>query len=411
MAFRQAVGNLFDKVGTKFKLPEIGLSELLAGGRTTNTGTKPLAQNQALNYFSQGNRQADPSMAAEGGPQIDAAYLQQNWQQMGYSSPEQALQDNGFPLPEAQPANSLATAIASYGGNTGSSGGSSTAITPQYTYLNGQQYNITDPTQRAAFIQARNGQLQQQASGQINQYQDQINRSLRDAGITNARQLEDINMQMGELDKSGQENQRMFDSGVNDINQSYDLGTVNRANYFAQLSPNAFQSSQGTGQQFANNKRLEGLADTQRVYDENTGTINQNRLGLQRDQADLGQAYNAFLGDTQNDLNSFTTNANNFYTGQQDQARSGIDNYNQKAGVKDFSYNRQAIAPITLGQANINQFTPYTSFQSLSQSPEANYFAAATPKSNGLNAKDQYLGYSPTTQDKDYINQYLKRGY
>lgn len=48
MAF-YGLGNLFDVIGTTFKLPEFGLSEGLAGGRTANTGMTPQSQAYGFN--------------------------------------------------------------------------------------------------------------------------------------------------------------------------------------------------------------------------------------------------------------------------------------------------------------------------------------------------------------------------
>lgn len=422
MAIRRSLGNFFDSVGTKYNLPELGLSEFLSGGKTANTGRKNIAYQPAINYFT-GAQAADP------GSSFDANYIRQNWQTMGYSDLNQALVDNGFPAETAAGAPTpapVATGTRSTGTRAVSSPTAAPtqqaipevfnqplngAGTPEYVFFQGNQYNVADPTERANLFKVRNQAIKDAASRQIGDYEGQVRSKLDEANRLNARELEGIDTDLADLDRTEQEANRTYDRSIYDTNENYDLGTVKRSNYFAQLSPNAFQSSQGTSQQYANNQRLQALGDIDVARTGTLNDINTNRAGLQRSRGDLASAYDQYIQQTQGDLGRYSTDVNDYYNGQLDQTRGEFTGYDKAAGINEFRFNRDAFNPVNVQTADLSKYTPYLNFNQLSQSPEANFFRTNAPTKTATDPRDQYLGYKPDDKEKDYLRQYLTRGY
>ena len=349
-------------------------------------------------YQTSGSQGFDPSRSATGEPVLfpQPAPVGAGGQSGGFAP--QSAPMNSAVAPQAAPTDVFTAPL-------------SAPATPEYLYFGGQQFDIANEADRLNLFKARGEALRGQAGRQIGDYQNQLRSTLDDAYRTNARNLEDIDLDFRSLGETEAEAGRTYDRNIYDTNEAYDLGTVNRANAFAQLSPNAFQSSQGTSQQYANNQRLQALGDIDQARTGTFNDINQSRAGLTRQRTDLGNSYNQYIQDTQNEASQYGNEVNDFYNSQIDDLRGDFTNYDQTAGVNSFRFNRDQFAPVNVQTADLSQYTPYLNFQALQGSPEANYFKSATPAAATGSARDQYLGYSPDQQSKNYIQQYLKRGY
>jgi hypothetical protein len=267
------------------------------------------------------------------------------------------------------------------------------------TLPNGRTYNLDDQNERNQFFNDKLTLLTQ----------------ARDEEISKGRKTSDQNL--AQIDQEIQDTfsqaktyAQEYQQNVNEFGEGFNVGNVKRQQMFAGLSPNAFQSSQGTSQAFAEGKYLEGLGQMAQEAQGNVGnaflqnpndinalgesTIYGRNIGqLQGQKVDVANAFNDYLNKTQQDVYS-----------------QAADISNQLSTNKPFTFNRSQIAAPTAGKADLTPYTPYTGFQQgnvnipLTQSTKVytpNAFTEQTPI-------DAFLGRNQLSgKQKDYLKSYL----
>lgn len=422
MAIKKRIGNFFDRVGTKYNLPEIGLSEYFAGEKTANTGrvnhfAQPLVS--AIQNYGQVNQAAEPEDTRPewqvlGYPNeqsyIDDALLSGNTNLPGGSGYQQS-QQRQYRQP-AQPQVNIAQspvtapAVAPQGAPLPGD----PLYEPRPIYFQGQVYDLNDPSQRQMFSDARSGYARNIYGEEIanidRNYQEAFDESDRSYGSA-----------IGSLDQDTQDLRRNFEDyevdygrNVRDVNEGYDLGSVRRANYFAKSSPLAYQSSQGSSEQYAMGKKDEGLADYARARESDTQMMTRQEAALARERADLERNYNMFRTNSEREIAEARRAATNQYQGFLDSNATELTGLSQAQKVAPANFGRQQYDPMQFQSVDTSKFTPYTNFQQVAQSPQANFFKTFQPKlTKAQDPTDEYLGRTPQAKkQKDPLAAYLR---
>lgn len=286
----------------------------------------------------------------------------------------------------------------------GLNGFSGSYYLPPVTYL-GQTYDQNDPAQAAALLAAKQSTLGGQRDQQISQINRGLGESLDQAALTQGQQL-------GTFNQNATDYGRSVANNIVDLGQNHDLGQVNSQQQFAGLSPNAFQSGQGTSQQYGDQQYGKGLNQINQGLDEtvggnyfNNGQIDPNST-IGKQIAGLNSQYNFFTGDARNNAQLGIQNANNAYGQGMDQNLSNLQALYNYAG-KSFNYQGDnTYNPNSLPNVDISQYSPYTNSQQLGQSPQAQQ-PSPSQWNGSSNPFSGLLGYSPTAAQSGYLNAFL----
>lgn len=296
--------------------------------------------------------------------------------------------------------------------------------TPSY-YLhnqtvNGVTYNLADPAQQELLRQAQLSNLGSARDTSINQLNQGVQNNLSQAQLQDAQALGTYNQNAADYGRS-------LANNVVNLGQGYNLGQVNNQQQFAGLSPNAFQSSQATSQQYGTDQYNKGLTQLQQQQAENVGSNY-----LQNGQIDPNSAigkmiaaengnYNLFATQENQALQNGTQAANVAYGQGADQVASNLQNLNAYAGAQQpsytsvgYDYNAPSLGayspyqtpggnPYTVPTTNIGQYTPYTSAAQLAQSPQAQSPSPAT-WTGSSNPFSGLLGYTPNATQSNFLN-------
>lgn len=309
--------------------------------------------------------------------------------------------------------------------STPASGPGSSSYYLHNTTINGQTYNLADPAQMEAARQAQLQNLGGSRDTAIRQLQQGIQNNLQGATLTHGQAL-------GTYNQNATDFGRTLANNVVDLGQNYDLGQVNNQQHFAGLSPNAFQSSQATSQQYGTDQYNKGLTTLKQQGDENVGSNY-----LTTGQIDPNSAIGKMIEAEKNSYNVFTTGqnqglqngiqqANVAYQGGADQINTNLQNLAAYGGTQSPTYNPvnynysgpsasslgsyQAPSgnPYTAPQTDISQYTPYTSSSQLAQSPQAQSPSPAT-WTGSSNPFAGLLGYNPNATQSNYLNAFANR--
>jgi hypothetical protein len=275
---------------------------------------------------------------------------------------------------------------------TSTTSGSGGATTSYGTKVwNGRVYNLDDPTQRDAFIAARNQDLQDQLT-QANADVD-YNASQDFASTTKTYQdkVDSLNKDLNKYNTNADD----YSKQLANLYEGYGQGNVARQNYFTRLSPDSYQSGQGSSAKYATEKYQQGYGETDQARNEWKGSLDK---GL----TDTGTAYNNWVAAQQRSIaQQKQENANKFNSARDQMSEAGIQ-YGQKASYGAFT----PAADVTARNVDVSAYTPYINFQALQQSPGANNFKKFLP-GQSQDPLAQTLGYTLPTKASDPMNQYL----
>lgn len=296
--------------------------------------------------------------------------------------------------------------------------------TPSYYLHNqtvgGQTYNLADPGQQEQYRQAMLGTYGAQRDNAISQLQQSTQQGLSAAQLANAQA-------MGTQQQNATDYGRSLASNVFNLGEGYNLGQVNNQQQFAGLSPNAFQSSQATSQQYGTDQYNRGLTQLHQGAAENvgndylsTGNIDPNSV-IGKQIAAEQASYNQYVQQAQNGLQQGIMGANTAYGQAADAQNSNLQNLNAYSGAQQqnytptqFNYSGSTTNPVGQFQTpavnpynpvgvDISQYTPYTTAQQLSQSPQAQAPSPAT-YTGSSNPFASLLGYNPSPVQAGYLN-------
>jgi len=381
MALTTRIGNWFQNKGTRYNLPELGLSERF--GVSPQGSANTAAQQRAL---------------------VDSGQAHWEWQADG----RQVLVAGAAPRiidtsADDEIDTSDVTQPYSYGGGGGGGGGvTQPEYVPNWVRMGGNNYDLNKDEDKQRFYSDKLGLLT----------------SMRDEEI--AKSKGKYNQQLSQLDQAIQDTQtqaqeyvRSYKKDVDQFGQNYELGNVKRQSYFAGLSPNAYQSSQGTSQEYAGKEYLKGIGEMARSAQQNVGAdflsnpnafnklapssiYGRNIAGNQQQKNNLANAFNDYLNSINRDVQD-----------QADSTATGL-----QLGP-NYDYASNPLASPTANKSDVSPYTPYTEFRNpgggttpvtpigSQKVMTPNAFTSGTPLEN-------FLGQNQLTNPQtDWLRKYL----
>lgn len=330
--------------------------------------------------------------------------------------------------------NKLIKSIAGTGGTS-----SSTAPEAPIDYgtkiYNNRTYNFNSPEERLAYYNDVAANLGAQRDQAIAEAQNAFRTNNEQSVRQYQGYISQLDQSLADIGAEAKNFATDYFKTVNNFNEGKGTGDVNRQNYFASISPNAFQSSQATSQDFANDKYTQGLGDLATQANNVTGIDYINNFdpnGANNTAFGAGSQYGRQVADVgtqranlENNFNVYNTSAqqglqtnlNNigqqYQTGLSSQAESlGAVDLAQK--TNPFQYGMQATTPYKAPVQDMASFTPYTNFSSLSNtSIPGNTYTKPINTSNAFSGDQvsNYLNRTKSTVPKgknDWFNNYLQ---
>ena len=399
MVTRFDIGQAVNKFGTALGLPEYGLSEKIGGyNRTYDYIDRSGVAAPATNFVRKADGGYD--FFVNGHPASFADYVA-----AGGQTP--AGMQTSTPLSQIYPSTPSAPT------STGITGGTTYEPNIVVTPWDMQRYDLNNPGDLQRYIQSADTYY----NGVLSQY-EQNAANLRDIDIAEAvaeeeRTRRNIEMALEALgEKEGQYEQDYIRS-LADLAEGFRQGSAKRQSFYASIAPRVYQSSQGTSQNYAQNKYKEG----------------QTRYGEERERVrkEFGRARTGYMQnikDLENQVNLYKTRRQAEYEGDIASKREDIAgrkanllaaDATARASSNKFKsmdiYNPGAL-DYSPSQVNLNDLMQFIKFQPVGVAGGASTArtqAIATPEAGGQSL-GTYLGYQPEEEEISTINKY-KQGY
>lgn len=394
MVTRFDIGQAVSRFGTALGLPEYGLSEKIGGyNRTYDYIDRTGAAAPATNFVKKADGGYD--FFVNGHPASFADYVA-----AGGKTP--AGMQTSTPLtPSTQPS--------SPSGVTGGVYEPNIVVTP----WDMQKYDLNNPGDLQRYIQSADNYY----NGVLSQY-EQNAANLRDVDIAEAiaeeeRTKRNIDMALEALSEKEGQYEQDYTRSLADLAEGFRQGSAKRQSFYASIAPRVYQSSQGTSQNYAENKYKEG----QTRYREE-----KERVGKEFGRARTGYMQN--IKDLENQVNLYKTRRQAEYEAdiaskREDIARRKANLLAADATARASSNKFKAMDiynPGTLdyspSQVNLNDLMQFIKFQPVGVATggmSARAQAVATPEAGGQSL-GTYLGYQPEEEETSTINKY-KQGY
>jgi hypothetical protein len=296
----------------------------------------------------------------------------------------------------------------------GSAGTAGMTYSPNLAVLGGVQYDLNDPGQFQAYLSAADEVLNADFD-----YFSKKSKDLRDTDIAEAKAQEDeilfnIDRALSKLSEQEGQYGQDFTRSVSDLAEGYRQGSARRQSFYASIAPRVYQSSQGTSQDYAENKWKE--ANTR---------LGEDKMRAEQGFSEARSDYGRQREKTSNEFNLFKTrreaqtedeiaNQARSVQGQRDQAMSGAFNYagemRQKTGQSNKWANPQfqeRNLDYSPSQVNLNDLMSFIKFQPAGMPTGGSQMtskAIATPEAGGQSLQN-YLGYGQD-QETNPLNLY-----
>ena len=399
MVTRFDIGQAVNKFGTALGLPEYGLSESIGGyNRTYDYIDRSGVAAPATNFVRKADGGYD--FFVNGHPASFADYVA-----AGGQTP--AGMQTSTPLSQIYPSTPSAPT------STGITGGTTYEPNIVVTPWDMQRYDLNNPGDLQRYIQSADAYY----NGVLSQY-EQNAANLRDIDIAEAvaeeeRTRRNIEMALEALsEKEGQYEQDYIRS-LADLAEGFRQGSAKRQSFYASIAPRVYQSSQGTSQNYAQNKYKEG----QTRYGEE-----KERVGKEFGRARTGYMQN--IKDLENQVNLYKARRQSEY--ESDIAAKREDIAGRKANLlaadatarassnkfKSMDIYNPGALDYSPSQVNLNDLMQFIKFQPVGVAggvSTARTQAIATPEAGGQSL-GTYLGYQPEEEETSTINKY-KQGY
>ena len=399
MVTRFDIGQAVNKFGTALGLPEYGLSEKIGGyNRTYDYIDRSGVAAPATNFVRKADGGYD--FFVNGHPASFADYVA-----AGGQTP--AGMQTSTPLSQIYPSTPSAPT------STGITGGTTYEPNIVVTPWDMQRYDLNNPGDLQRYIQSADTYY----NGVLSQY-EQNAANLRDIDIAEAvaeeeRTRRNIEMALEALSEKESQYEKDYIRSLADLAEGFRQGSAKRQSFYASIAPRVYQSSQGTSQNYAQNKYKEG----QTRYGEE-----KERVGKEFGRARTGYMQN--IKDLENQVNLYKARRQSEY--ESDIAAKREDIAGRKANLlaadatarassnkfKSMDIYNPGALDYSPSQVNLNDLMQFIKFQPVGVAggvSTARTQAIATPEAGGQSL-GTYLGYQPEEEETSTINKY-KQGY
>jgi len=283
---------------------------------------------------------------------------------------------------------------------------------PQIAYLpNGQSYDLNNPDDLARYFSDRSGLLDTQYNKYQTTEEDALRQALEEAGINYGQQEAGINQDITNLGTNRNTYLTGYGQQMADLGEGYRAGGAKRQNYFSGLGSRAYQSAQGSSQQYANQKYGEAQTASEADKTRQLEMFRQGEAGLQQELGNTGRNYNKYLEESRKSLADRLAQAREQMNVDKSQLGTDLASINAAKGTNalQFGFDPNKYTAPTASQIDLGQYTKYTNFDQLAQSPQAGYLKDYKNQTTqaATDPLAQYLGYNPTEQQRNYLKLYL----
>ena len=288
-------------------------------------------------------------------------------------------------------------------------------------------YNLANSADRQRYFNDKSGYLTTIRDKYISDLQTNTTKGLGEAKLSSDKTLAAIDQDLADLQTEAKNYVQGYYKRVNEFGDQKNMGDINRQQFFTKLSPNAFQSSQGTSQEYANKKYTEGLGDFANEANTNVGnaflanpndmntldagsTFGRNRTSLVGQQNDTKKQYNDYVTTANENLTAGVQGANDNFNTQVGQVANAFSIPNKVQGLDPFQYTRSSIPQAKASTADMSSYQPFTNFANPGQTfTPSGVTIARTPNAfNDQTPLDNFLGKNVVQDDqKDYLRKYL----
>ena len=376
------------------------------------TGTQDL-NNPTVGYFYQPNGTGGVNyfkIVREGGLERKVPITNQEYK-MGTGEDTNAIEQTTMqqyaqanPGPMSRPSDKPQWAIdqenAAASAATGGTGVGTTPVEPEYITMmvNGQmqQYDLADPNDRVRFYDDKLTMLNQQKEESL----------IKSGGVFD-QNMADIEQEIADTQKAAKDYMASYEKGLAEFGEDYELGNVKRGQYFAGLSPNAFQSAQGTSALYGQNKYIEGVGDMARGAQEAVGEgymADPNNFGAIGEGSTFGRAIGGLGREKANLQGGFQDYAKGLDQNIAEQAASEATKLSK---LNAFDFSRTKSGTPTVGQTDLSAYTPFTQFtgQAAKTNVMPKVYTGNAFSETGL---DAFLGRTKMNpQQTDLLRNYL----
>lgn len=320
------------------------------------------------------------------------------------------------PVPPSDPFTMDSTGgTAGGGGGTGAAAAPLVDTTPQYVYLGDKPYNLTDPTERDAFYNDRKSTLLGQLNDAIALYKSQYDQAVTDAQSADAKQLGTIKMNLANLDTQYKAYLKSVDDTLGGLDEAYRSGNAQRMATFAALSPNAYQSSQATSEQYATDKYNKAVTDVNAAKDQTGASFGQQQGLYNADINDLGSAFENYQKGAAQTRDQNIRSAQDNVDSQLASTATSLAPIDVAQGnYNPFKYDTSPVKNLVTVNPDVSAYTPAVSFGALQGDPRTNLFANPqggkyiAPTGTPMNTLASYLGLTPPAKTQSVpLNMFL----
>lgn len=312
---------------------------------------------------------------------------------------------------------------ASPAGTSGSGGGApAKAVTATY---GGNAYNLNSPEQRLSYYAAVQSNLASQRDKAVSDLKEAYSSGRKTSLESYQKSLSQIDQSLADLEAKAQDYATQFQGTLQGFQEGKRTGDVGRQNFFAQASPNAFQSSQASSQGYADQKYDQGLEDLRGQADATVGSgyladpsqganafsegsqFGRNRAGIASQRTGLESNYGQFVGQQQQGLQQGLAGISDQYNQGLSSQADQLGSIDLSQGLNAFRYGTQQYQPVNAKQADLSAYSPYTSFSQLSGGNAYQQPVRPTTQYSQQGYVD-YLGRTPkASPQKDAAKDYL----
>ncbi len=292
---------------------------------------------------------------------------------------------------------------------------------------------MNDEGQRLGYYNAIKEILTQQRDDALSTAENAFKNNDKQSVAQYQSYLTQLDQNLADVDAEAQSYAKGYFKTVEGFNEGKRQGDAGRQNFFATSSPNAFQSSQATSQQYGNNKYLEGLTDLADQGNDATGLDYLNAFdkttGTSSGQLSTGSQFGRNVGSIntqrkglEDNFNVFREGALNSYQDTQtkigQQYQTGLSNQSESLGQVDLSQNKnpfqygvQSTTPYKAPAANMSAYTPYTTFSSLSNPTTTGSTYQKPVGTNAFSQQgiEQWLGQTGTNLNPKQKNDWFQK--
>lgn len=277
--------------------------------------------------------------------------------------------------------------------------------------VNGQYFDLSNPNDLQRFYDASNARYFEKSQQVYQDFIKGIDRSQSNLDYNTGLSLKDLLAQRYKLRADKENYFATLEKNGQDFVTGKMLGDSNRQNYFSGLGANAFQSSQATSQDYADNQFARGLAEQQKYGADATNNFALQSSGYDTQQANINRQAGQDYQDLADSRSTALMNRDNYFAENKNQLATGLANYSSDLGNKDYAskYKLQAYASPNAYQPDYSQAKAYTNFQPAQQAttPNTPGYAFSNLNPSQMTPQDEYFGYKSSENDKKRINNYF----